>query len=173
VKEGACRLEWIKIGKIINTRGLKGEVKVISYTDYKDERYLSEPIFLVQNGHNTPLTVEYYRQMPSHDLLKFKGYDDINQVEMFKGLELYAHDRKIAIKDPSVFHARDLIGLHVRKNAQIIGHVIDIRTFPQGDYLVISQEEGRQSLVPFRDEFIEKLDIEAGWVDIVMMEGLL
>lgn len=146
---------------------------MISYTDYKDERYLSEPIFLVNNGQQTPLTVEYYRAMPSHDLLKFKGYDDINHVEAFKGLELFAHDRKIAIKDPSVFHARDLIGLQVRQNAKIIGHVVDIRTFPQGDYLVISQEDRRQSLVPFRDEFIERLDVEAGCVDIVMMEGLL
>ena len=80
--------KWFNVGKIVNTHGIKGEVRVISKTDFPDERYKKgNALFLFMPDKDEPieLIVKSHRVHKNFDLLTFEGYDNVNQVEKFKG----------------------------------------------------------------------------------------
>lgn len=162
------------IGKIVNTRGLNGELKILSETDFKDERYSEKGnLYIFFGGKYLLVKVESYRVFKGHDILKFKGLDNINQVEKFKGSDLFAEDIKIELENPNEFHSSQLIGLKVMQKELVKGKVESIREMPQGDYLNILKPDGTISPVPFRDEFIINIDLDESVIEIVDMEGLL
>ena len=81
-------MEWYNVGKIVNTHGIRGEVRVISSTDFPEERYaVGNKLSLFQEGKKTPLvlTVATHRQHKNFDLLTFEGYLTIEMVEAFRG----------------------------------------------------------------------------------------
>lgn len=162
------------IGKIVNTRGLKGELKILSKTDFKAERYSESGNLYILFGENyLPVKVESYRVFKGLDILKFKGLDDINKVEMYKGSDLYAEDIKIESDNPDEYHSDQLIGLKVIQNELFKGEVVSIREMPQGDYLNVLKPDGTISPIPFRDEFIMTINLEKQFIEIIDMEGLL
>ncbi|MDU6523850.1 MAG: ribosome maturation factor RimM, partial [Enterococcus sp.] len=77
---------YYKVGKIVNTHGIRGEVRVISTTDFTEERYqVGEKLFLFREDQEVlPLTIASYRRHKNFDLLSFEGYPNINQVEAFR-----------------------------------------------------------------------------------------
>ncbi len=162
------------IGKIVNTRGLNGELKILSETDFKEQRYSGKRnLYIFFGGNYLPVKVESYRIFKGLDIVKFKDLDDINKVEKYKGSSLFAEDILIELDNPNEFHVAQLIGLKVMQNKLVIGSVESIRELPQGDYLNILKLDGTISPIPFRDEFILSLDLDTGTVEIVDMEGLL
>src|SRR5690625_5872589 len=77
------------IGKIVNTHGIDGEVKIIEETDFPERFTIGNTIYLIKSDEETvPVEIENYRQMNKYGLLKLKGYDDIKHSELLKGLEL-------------------------------------------------------------------------------------
>ncbi len=167
-------MELISIGRIVNTRGLKGEVKVMPDTDFKQERYFgSGKLFLRCQDEDLPVKVKSFRTYKGFDFLVFEGLEDINLVERFKGCELMAQARGIHPASANEFHVKDLIGIKVFVNGIFKGEVVAIREYPQGDYLEIASTKIPHALVPFRDEFIVNIDREEGKIDVVEMEGLL
>ncbi len=162
------------IGKIVNTRGLNGELKILSETDFKEQRYSDKGnLYIFFGGNYLPVKVESYRVFKGFDILKFKDLDNINKVEKFKGSNLFAEDIKIELENPDEFHAAQLIGLKVLQNELVKGEVESIREMPQGDYLNILKLDGTIAPVPFRDEFVTNIDLDQGIIEIVDMEGLL
>jgi len=167
-------LDLIKIGKIVNTRGLKGELKVVVMTDFAENRFAFGKTLLIRQGkEDFSVKVESNRLFKNMLLLKLEGYDDINDVESFKGSDIFVEDEDDLALGENEFHADDIIGLLVMQNGTKKGNVKGIRELPQGDYLEITGSEGKISLVPFRDEFVIKVDLNAKIIEIVDMEGLL
>src|SRR5690554_4643656 len=79
--------KWFNVGKIVNTHGIRGEVRVISRTDFPEERYkVGNHLFLFKPGSKEPLelVVSSHRTHKNFDLLTFEGYDNVNQVEALR-----------------------------------------------------------------------------------------
>lgn len=167
-------MKYRYIGKIVSTRGLKGEVKVLSDTDFQEERYENKrAIYMKKEDQMIPLFVHSYKVLKGVDLLIFDGYEDINLVEPLVGLELYSEDLPIKNKRENEFHVDELIGLIVYQANEEKGVVKDIKTYPQGDYLLILKKDNTTALIPFRDEFVTKLNLDEHSLEVALIEGLL
>lgn len=164
----------IRVGKILKPRGLKGELKVKSETDFPEIRFSKgAKLFVRMETETLPVTIEASRSLGTDFLLVLQGLADINLVEKYRGMVLFAEElpRDQAAQD--TFHAQQLIGLKVIQDQVEIGSVSDIKRFPQGDYLEVTKRDQSKSLIPFRDEFIISVDLEKGTIEITSMEGLI
>lgn len=164
-------MEYIKVGIIATTKGLKGEVRIKSLTNMQDDRFkVGNAIYILENDQYKELIIKSHQIHKNSDILIFKGYDDINKIEKYKGYDLYVPIDQEVYLDENEFFIEELIGLKVYQGKELKGEVVDIVTYPQGDYLLVSTETG-EKLVPFRDEFIENQDEEK--IFVIEMEGLL
>ena len=92
---------YYKVGKIVNTHGIRGEVRVISTTDFTEERYqVGEQLFLFREKQDVlPLTIASYRRHKNFDLLSFEGYPNINDVESFRDGILKISEKQLSELD--------------------------------------------------------------------------
>jgi len=159
-----------KLGKIVSAVGLKGELKVYPYTDYKErfeelsELYIGTEIYQIEK-------VRYSGQLA---VLKFKGIDDRTAAEKKRGEFLFI-DREKARKLPEdTYYIADLVGLTViDETGRLIGKLTDVIQNPAQDLYEITTEEGKKALVPAVDEFVEAVDIEGGTVTLHLIDGLI
>jgi 16S rRNA processing protein RimM len=167
------KMEYLKIGKILNTRGIKGELKIKSLTDFQEDRYKQgNKIFIHFENKYLQFEVLKYRSIKNMDILVLKDHEDINLVEKFKGSSIYVlADSDTTLYDDE-YHLSEIIGLPVYQAGKLIGEVSDVRDYPQGDYLDILTNEGKHAIVPFRDEFVINVDLEEEYIEVIEMEGL-
>lgn len=165
-------MEYILIGKIINTFGIKGELKVISYTDFVAERFSKGSKVYLGEEH-LPFVVKSCREHKGHLLLLFEAYEDINLVEKYKEYEIYKAIEDIEpLKDGYFF--RDLKDLDVYVEEEHIGKVLKVEEGISANNLrILKNSDHKEYLVPFLPVFVENVDLEHKKIQIVKMEGLL
>lgn len=163
-------MNYYRIGKILNTHGLKGDLKIMVVSDF--ERFnVKDKVYLYYKDEYIPLVVKKRTDYPPHILVRFEGLEDINLVEKYKGYELFISEDEQQPLDDGEYYFHELIGLDAYNDrADYKGKVLDVREVPQGYLLVIKMENGKKALVPFRDEFIGKVTKER--VIIKEIEGL-
>lgn len=166
-------MEMIKIGVITNTHGLKGTVKVKSFTDFKEERYKKgSPLYIFFKNEYIKVTVSKYKTVKTVEHIDFNEFTHINQVEGFKGCDLFmTADQKHDLEDDE-FYFDELIGMEVMTD-KVEGKVVEVRSLPQGEMLVIQREHKKNALIPFLKHFIKEVDKEKRIIYINEMEGLL
>ncbi|EIJ81522.1 16S rRNA-processing protein RimM [Bacillus methanolicus PB1] len=170
-------VKWFNVGKIVNTHGLKGEVRIISITDFADERYkpgntlflfmpdLKEPLELVVNSH---------RKHKNFDLLTFKGYESISDVEKMKGGILKISENQLSPLEEGEYYFHEIIGCLVfTTSGEEIGIIKEILTPGSNDVWVVKDKDGKEILIPYIDEVVKKVDVKEKIVLIKPMEGLL
>jgi 16S rRNA processing protein RimM len=167
-------MDYIKIGKILNTRGIKGELKIKSLTDFQADRYqIGKIIYIYFENQYLEFEVKQYKSHNNMDFLVLKNYEDINLVEKYKGSEIYVSSDDETTLFEDEFHLSEIIDLEVYQDDILIGNVFDVKAYPQGDYLEILTLDGQKKQIPFRDEFVISVDLENERIEIINMEGLL
>lgn len=167
-------MEYLKIGKIINTRGIKGELKIKSATDFQEDRYAEgSKIYIYFQNNYIEFEVLKYRRINNLDILVLKDNEDINLVEKYKGCEIFVEYESEMTLMEDEYHITEIIGLDVYQNDKRIGEVYDVKAYPQGDYIDILLETEKHKLIPFRYEFVTLVDLDNNRVEIVDMEGLI
>lgn len=146
-------MNLIKVGKITTTHGIKGEVKVMGDNpcfrkDFPHALYLdTNPKIAVH--------IKSVKNQKDKLIVGFKEFDDINQIERYKGIDILADRDTLDALDENEYYINDLIGMEVYNQNDIFrGIVKDVREYPQGFYLDLDYE-GKTVLIPFIDEFIE------------------
>ena len=164
-------MQYVQIGKIVNTFGVKGELKVYSYTDFNDERFkVGSTIYLGEDY--IPVVIETYRIHKKMVLVSFKDMQDINFVEKYKDLFVYKSSDDIKPLEDGYYFS-DLKELDVYVNDKKIGKVIDVEIGVTANNLrVLLDEDNSQHLVPFLPVFVEKVDLDNRRIDIIDMKGL-
>ena len=167
-------MEYLKIGKIINTRGIKGELKIKPLTDFQDDRYKQgNIIFIHYDNQYLEFEVKKYRNIKNMDVIILKDNEDINLVEKYKGSFVYTlNDSDITLYE-NEYHLSEIIGLNVYQSGKLVGEIYDVKSYPQGDYLDIIFEDEKHALIPFRDEFVIDVNLEEEYIEIIEMEGLI
>lgn len=164
----------IVVGTIVNTHGLKGELRILSDTDFQSVRFAKGKTLYVAEGETLlALKVKTHRAHKGFDLLAFEGHEDINMVERWKGCPLLADNEPLKPQANNEYHVAELTGRPVVQDGVLKGEVVGVRSYPQGDYLEIRTLDKAIRLVPFRDEFVLRLERGDGALEIVAMEGLL
>ena len=163
-----------QVGAITQTHGVRGGVKVFPMTDdiarFKNMKHL-----LLDTGKDyIELEVTSARPQKNIVILKFKGIDNINDIEKYKGKGLYVtKENRVKLKKDEYFIA-DLIGLKVITDEdEDFGVITDVLATGANDVYVIETIDGAEVLAPAIKECIKSIDIEAGVVKIHVMNGLL
>lgn len=159
-------MEYIYIGKITNTHGLKGEIRILSDFQAKEKVFL--PGFFLYIGKNhQKVKIISYRKHKEYDMVMLDEYNDIEQVLPFKGKKVYINREDVKMDG---YFDEDYIGLEAYSN-RFLGKVSDIWKSKAHDILVITKDE-KQYLVPKIDIFIKKVDLEKNKIEINEIEGL-
>ena len=159
----------IEVLKIVNTHGVKGELKALYYAN--SPKFFEEvsPLY-DKNGNEYRITS--LREHKGALLFKTKGIDDMTAAERLKGISLFARREDFPPLPEGEYYLTDLIGLKAVSDGEEIGEVTDITEKAQ-NLLVIRGKDGREILVPQCDAFIRRVDLENGTIEINVIEGLL
>lgn len=161
-------MDFIYLGKIVNTHGIKGEVRILSYVDFKEEVFKKGNKLYI--GKNKCLEIiNTYRVHKNYDMVTFDGKDNINDVLKYKGLDVYVNKSDINYNG---FFDEDLIDLDVYSSDKYIGKIESISYGKKYDFINIRSLENKKFIVPKIDEFIEKVDLENKKIFIKEIKGL-
>lgn len=167
-------MNLITIGKIINVRGLKGEVKIASSTDFPTLRYQKgKTVFLEKGQQMVPLTVKAYHHQGGFDFVQFDQYHTIEEVSPLVNLFLYAEKEAIRLAKHTYFFS-DLVGCHVQTTTgEPVGVVSKVETFAQRILLRIPRPSKPDMLLPFLDVFVKTVDLNNHLITVELLEGML
>ena len=166
----------LKVGKIVNTHSLKGEVKVISSTDFEEERFKKGSKLLITRGNQLirEVVVQSYRNHKNFLLVKFEGIDSVEEAEKIKNLQIKIDSDEVGELEENEFYFHQIIGCEVfDENDKNLGEIIDILTPGANDVWVIKGENGKEILIPYIEDVVKKIDITSKKVNIEVMEGLI
>lgn len=170
-------MEYVKIGTIIKTQGLKGEVRVFSTSDFRYDRFAKgNKVRLVHptTQDSVLLKVSSHRVDGRFDIISFKDFDHINLIEKYLGYDILVEKNVDELPEGYYFHA-DLVGCKVfdAANQTLIGVVGAIEEYSAYKTLRIKREDQKDVLVPFVPVFIDKVEIQQKKIWIHVLEGLL
>lgn len=161
--------DFIYVGKIVNTHGLKGEIRIISDFEYKDKVFVPNfPIYIGRKKEKE--TIKTYRHHKNFEMITMDGYSDIDEVLRYKGLYVYIKREDLNLNDTEYLES-DLIGLNVIVNNNLSGVVTDIRDTGNNKILVI-EYNNKNVYVPYQKEFIDSINFERKEIVIKPIEGM-
>lgn len=165
----------VLVGKIINTYGIKGAVKVFSHTDFPELRYKKNAKVFVcdEDGNNkTILTIKTHTRNKNIDIIAFKEFDDINQVLKFINYEIRVDAKSSDLNEDFYFYG-DLLDCKIIFKDKVIGKVIEVLDTGIQHNLRILKDDGKVFLYPFLNRFLSKVDIENKIIYINPIEGMI
>lgn len=164
----------LQVGIITSTHGVRGEVKVFPTTDDPGRFKRLKEVILDTGKEELVLEIEgvkFFRQLV---ILKFKGYDNINDIEKYRQKSLYVTRQNAVRLRRDEYFIADLIGLSVKdEQDQQIGVLKDVMETGANDVYVIEMTDGRELLLPAIKQCVREVDVENGWIRIHILEGLL
>jgi len=167
---GKGSMEKIKIGKIVNAVGLKGEVKVYNYSNEKERYEELEDILIEEKIYN----IQKVRYKDNMVILKLKNVDNRNDAEDLKNKSLFIDEEDLPALNEGEYYIKDLIGFDVAlETGEKIGILIDVITERVQDLYCIKNTEGKVIYLPRVKEFVLKIDIEEKLISVKLPEGLL
>ena len=162
--------QYLEVGKITNTHGILGEVRVQPWADSPE--FLCQFKTLYVDQAHWPIKVERARVHKNMVILKLEGVTDVPSALSMRNAILYI-DRKDAALPEGSFFLADLMGLEVRdaQSGKVLGKIADIMNLPANNVYVVRGGE-REILVPAVPQFIAETNVEGGYLRVNMMEGL-
>lgn len=160
-----------RVGQIVNTHGLKGDVKIYSYTDYP-ERFEEIDYVYDDDGKKYMLErVKYHKSMP---IIKLQTVDSIDDAEKMRGATLYIDEENLRELEEDEYMISDLVGLQAfTESGNPLGEVVNVLQYTANDIYVIHSSDGKEYLVPALKEFVPVIDIENKKMIINEIKGLL
>lgn len=161
--------EYIYIGKIVNTHGIKGEVRILSDFEKKDRVFVvGMPIYIGRKKEKE--IINSYRHHKNFEMITMKGYNDINQILKYKGLYVYIKKEDLNLEKDEYLET-DLIGLSVMVDGVKKGIVEEIGDAGHNKLLIIKSKE-KTIYIPYQKEFISNVDFNNGTITITPIKGM-
>ncbi len=166
--------DLLRVGVITSTHGIRGEVKVFPTTDDPQRFKKLKKCILQYKNEKIELDVIGARFIKNMVILRFKQFDNINQVEKYRTAELYVSRADAVELEEGEYFICDLIGLRAEDEAGIVlGTVTDVLQTGANDVYEVTSENGKKYLFPAIRECILGVDLEAGVINVHVMKGLL
>lgn len=166
--------QTLRVGVITSTHGIRGEVKVFPTTD-DPQRFRKLKDVLLDTGRGLqPMEVEQVRFFKNMVIVKFKGLDSIDDVEIFRGRDLLVSRENAVELGPDEYFIADLIGLLVvTDEGERLGTLTDVLQTGANDVYVVKTDAGKEILLPAIKQCILDTDPEAGKITVHVLDGLL
>ena len=162
-------MKYVLIGKIVNTHGLKGEVRILSSFKYKD-RVFKKGMKVYIGKDKIKECINSYRYHKIFDMITMNGYNDINEVLKYKGEYIFVNKEDLILYD-SEYLDEDIVGLSVYVDDRLLGRVNRIEKHSVNEILVIKNDE-KNYLVPYNFDIILSVDLEKREMRVKNIVGL-
>lgn len=161
--------DFIYVGKIVNTHGIKGEIRIISDFEKKDKVFVKGmPIYIGRKKEKE--VINTYRHHKNFEMITMNGYNDINQVLKYKGLYVYILKENLKLEDGEYLES-DLINLTVTVDGAAKGIITDVRDSGHNKFLVIKTDT-KEVFVPYQKEFIGSIDFDKKEIVVLPIKGM-
>lgn len=166
-------MDLLEVGKIVNTHGLRGEVKVVPWTDTPELFEQIDFVFVCRRGQREKLTLQNIKYQKQNLIVKFQEIQDIDQAQLYKNMVLSAPREMLGELPEGVYYITDLIGLSVMDEAgNKIGVLSDVFQTGSNDVYTVKREGKKDLLLPVIENVVLQVDLERGTVMVRVMEGL-
>ena len=164
----------LQVGVITQTHGIRGEVKVFPTTDDVKRFKKLKEVTLANEKERMIMTIEGVKFFKQYVILKFKGYDSINDIEKYKGAKLLIPREKAVKLQKDEYFIADLIGLRVvTEEGEPFGVLKDVLETGANDVYVVEMSDGKEVLLPAIKDCVRDIDMEKQEITVHIMEGLL
>ncbi|MCI8599570.1 MAG: 16S rRNA processing protein RimM [Lachnospiraceae bacterium] len=165
---------YLRVGVIASTHGLKGEVKVYPTTDDKERFCDLKHVFLDTGNEYKSLEVTSVKFFRKQVILKFREFNDINEIEKYKGKDLLiAREQAVPLAENENFIV-DLLGMKVwTDQGELLGVLTDVLKTGANDVYVVETEEKKEILLPAIPSCILEVKVEEEKMTVHLLEGLL
>jgi len=173
--------KWFTVGKLVNTHGIRGEVKVWPQTDFPEVRFAKgSKLTLIDEEKGGRLEVEIVgaRLQKNVYVVKLKGFDNINDVEKYKGWTLKVSENDLVDLAEDEYYYHEIIGCAVvTEDGEELGTVAEILSPGANDVWVVQGKGGngrpKEILLPVIDEVLRKVDVANKTITVHLLEGLI
>ena len=167
-------MNYYHVGKIVNTHGIRGEVRVVPITDFMDDRFQNgKQLFIEKNHDYIPVTVEKARPHKGMELVKFEGLYNINDVQTFRDCYLSVTEEQQSDLEDGEYYYHQIIGLDVVTNdGRELGKIKEIMSPGANDVWVVERSGKQDLLLPVIKDVIKDVDLDKHLVTVELMEGL-
>lgn len=162
-------MEYILIGKIVNTHGIKGELRIKSNFQMKDKIFKKGFNLYIGEGH-VKETINSYRAHKDFDMVTFVGYDNINQVLNYLKMNVYVKKEDIKLDD-NEYILEELIDYDVIENGEKLGKVKYI--VYNGSNILLAIEGAKNFYIPNNPNFIKKVNEKDKNIEVENAKGLI
>ena len=163
-------MEYVYIGKIVNTHGIKGEVRILSKFRYKS-KVLTKHFKIYIGKNKKEEIINSYRPHKQFDMITIEGITDINDVLKYKGKPVYIKREDLNLGNDEYLD-EDLIGLNVIMNNKVMGKVERIDRDVHQDKIIVNKD-GTMYLVPYVCDIIKNINLKEGNITLEYIKGLL
>lgn len=167
-------MDYFNIGKIINTHGIKGAVKIIPLTDEPKRFELLEYVYIDHKRKLQKYTIEDIKYFKNLVIIKFKELEDMTSAEALKeSIIKIPREWALPLEDDE-YYISDLIGIEVSTdNGEDLGSIKDVIRTGSNDVYVIEAEDKKEILIPALKQCIKKVDMENRTMIVSLLEGLI
>lgn len=162
----------LEIGKIVNTHGLRGEVKIVPWTNTPDVFEDIEYVY-VKGREEKRFEILNVKYQKNNIIVKLKGLDDISDAEMLKNSVVMTDREQLGELEEGEYYITDLIGCEVvSEDGKVYGDLDDVINTGSNDIYIVKRSGMKDLLIPVIDEVVLDIDIEAKKITVRLMEGL-
>ncbi len=165
--------QFLQVGVITSTHGIRGEVKVFPTTDDPARFKKLKKVILDMGKRQIEMEIQSVRFFKQFVIVKFKGIDNINDVEQYKGGALLVNREDAVRLEENEYYIADLIGMDVFTQEGHFGVVKDVMETGANEVYIIDSDAHGEVLVPAIRQCIEEVDVENGKMQIRLLEGLI
>lgn len=163
-------MNYILIGKIVNTHGIKGELRIISDFPYKDRVFKNNfNIYIGKDKINE--VINTYRHHKIFDMITLKNYNNINEVLKYKGSLVYINRLDLKLNDNEYLEC-DLLDFNIIINNNIIGKISSFENHNNNKIIIVKNKE-KEILLPYNNNLIENINLDKKEITYKNIEGLI
>ncbi|MFB4162639.1 ribosome maturation factor RimM [Alteribacillus sp. JSM 102045] len=171
-------MEWFNVGKIVNTHGVRGEIKVLPITDFEEERFaLGKELYLSHERQQDKekVTVKNVRTHKQFVLLTFEEYSTLDEVERWKGGLIQVPEEDLLELEEGEFYYHEIIGCQVySEDGELLGEVREIISPGANDVWVVKPNKGKKDImIPYIEDVVKSVDKDNKKIIVHVIEGLL
>lgn len=169
--------QWLMVGKIVNTHGIRGELKIYPNTDFPEVRFApGNKLQMVheETGASQQVEVQSSRLQKNMYVIRFKGFGNINDVEKYKGWVLKVSKEDTVELEEDEYYFHEIIGCEVvTDEGQSLGVITEILTPGANDVWVVKPAKGKDILIPYIHDVVLDINVDEKKITVHVMEGLL
>lgn len=164
-------MEYIYVGYMASTHGIKGEIKLKSNFNLKTKAFsINNNIYIGNNKEEYKITS--YRTHKGYDMIILEGFDNINDVLKFKGQKFYVLRDDLSLNEDEIIDT-DLLNIEVLVDNKKIGYIKSIESITTTKKILVIDIEGKEVLIPYEKEFIDHIDLNKKCIYIKPIKGMI